>query len=60
MYIIANGPLFLKDIGETNELGQTNISMTMDITKAMLFNSEKEATETNDKYDQIGKVKTAV
>lgn len=56
MYIIKDGPLYLKEIGETNEEGLTQISLTIDQSKALQFGTTEEAQTLRDRFDVGGEI----
>ena len=56
MYIIKDGPLYLKEIGETSEKGLTQISLTIDESKALQFETADEAQTLKDRFDVGGEI----
>lgn len=56
MYIIKDGPLYLKEIGETTEEGLTQISLTIVEAKALQFETVYEAQTLKDRFDVGGEI----
>lgn len=56
MYIIKYGPLYLKEIGETSEEGLTQISLAIDESKALQFDTVEEAQTLKDRFDVGGEI----